>query len=98
MYNSVRITNLKLNNYRNHKKINIVPEKDIIVIYGQNGSGKTNILESISLLSSNKGLRNSSLEDLIPYNHPGPLELFGVNFQIKSHSQIYSVGLGLKKE
>ena len=97
MNNSIRITNLKLKNYRNHKELSIIPKKDIIVIYGKNGSGKTNILESISLLNSNGGFRNANLTDLIPENHNGPLELFGANFQIKFDSDIYSVGLGLKK-
>ena len=73
MNNSVRITNLKLKNYRNHKELSIIPKKDIIVIYGKNGSGKTNILESISLLNSNGGFRNANLTDLIPENHHGPL-------------------------
>ncbi len=98
MNNSVRITNLKLRNYRNHRELSIIPKKDIIVIYGKNGSGKTNILESISLLNSNGGFRNANLSDLIHENHRGPLELFGVNFQIKLDSDIYSVGLGLKKK
>ena len=98
MNNSVRITNLKLRNYRNHRELSIIPKKDIIVIYGKNGSGKTNILESISLLNSNAGFRNANLSDLIHENHLGPLELFGANFQIKLDSDIYSVGLGLKKK
>ena len=98
MNNSVRITNLKLRNYRNHLELSIIPKKDIIVIYGKNGSGKTNILESISLLNSNGGFRNANLADLIHENHIGPLELFGANFQIKLDSDIYSVGMGLKKK
>lgn len=98
MNNSVRITNLKLRNYRNHRELSIIPKKDIIVIYGKNGSGKTNILESISLLNSNGGFRNANLSDLIHENYLGPLELFGANFQIKLDSDIYSVGLGLKKK
>ena len=98
MNNSVRITNLKLRNYRNHRELSIIPKKNIIVIYGKNGSGKTNILESISLLNSNGGFRNANLSDLIHENHLGPLELFGANFQIKLDSDIHSVGLGLKKK
>lgn len=98
MNNSVRITNLKLKNYRNHKELSITPKKDIIVIYGKNGSGKTNILESISLLNSNGGFRNADLIDLITENLHGPLELFGANFQIKLDSNNYSVGLGLRKK
>ena len=98
MNNSVRISKLKLRNFRNHVEIDINPTKDIIVIYGKNGSGKTNILESISLLDSYSGFRNSSLFDLIPESLTGPLELFGVNFQIKLNSSKISVGIGLKKQ
>ena len=86
MNNSVRITNLKLKNYRNHSELSIIPKKNIIVIYGKNGSGKTNILESIYLLNSKGGFRNANLTDLIPENFRGPLELFGANFQIKLDS------------
>ena len=32
------------------------------------------------------------------YSLNGPLELFGVNFQIKSESSEWTVGLGLKKQ
>ena len=98
MNNSVRISKLKLRNFRNHVEIDINPTKDIIVIYGKNGSGKTNILESISLLDSYSGFRNSSLFDLIPESLTGPLELFGVNFQIKLNSSKISVGIGLQKQ
>ncbi len=39
-------------------------EKDIIAIYGKNGSGKTNILEAVSMLYPGKGLRGAKLADL----------------------------------
>ena len=61
MNQNLRISKLKLNNYRNHKYVKIVPEKNIILISGKNGSGKTNILESISLFDSNSGFRNAGL-------------------------------------
>jgi len=48
MNNSIRITNLKLKNYRNHRELSIIPEKDISVIYGKNGSGKSTLLRIIS--------------------------------------------------
>lgn len=35
-----------------------------MVLYGENGAGKTNLLEAISLLSPGRGLRRSSLKDL----------------------------------
>ncbi len=95
---SVRITSLKLKNYRNHNNVVIKPLRDIIVIYGKNGSGKTNILESISLIETHNGFRNANLSELIPDSLQDPLELFGVNLQIESISSEWTVGLGLKKQ
>ena len=83
MNDNLRITKLKLSNYRNHKSLTIEPDKDIILISGRNGSGKTNILESISLFDSNSGLRNASFSELICFDLNGPPELFGVNVDIR---------------
>ena len=79
MENNLRITQLKLSNYRNHKFLQINPTKNIILISGKNGAGKTNVLESISLFDSNTGFRNAKLSELIRYDLIGPKELFGVN-------------------
>ena len=93
----IKIKNLRLKNYRNHKDIKVKPEKNIIVIYGKNGSGKTNILESISLLDSTNGLRNVNLFEVVSDKLKGPIELFGSNFELETESSIVNVGLGLKK-
>lgn len=37
---------------------------DFVVFYGENGAGKTNILEAISLFSTNRGLRKAPIADL----------------------------------
>ena len=37
-----------------------------VVLYGENGAGKTNLLDSISYFSHSKGLRGSSLEEVLP--------------------------------
>lgn len=95
MNQNLRISKLKLNNYRNHKYINIIPEKDIILISGKNGSGKTNILESISLFDSNSGFRNANFSELINYNMKGPLELFGVNLCLFKGHEKTELGVGV---
>ncbi|GFZ78231.1 DNA replication and repair protein RecF [Rickettsiales bacterium] len=62
----MRIQNLSLINFRNHSKLNIpVGEKKFIVITGRNGSGKTNILEAISILYPGRGLRSAKLTETI---------------------------------
>ena len=95
MNQNIKISKLKLNNYRNHKNINIIPEKDIILISGKNGSGKTNILESISLFDSNSGFRNANFSELINYEMKGPLELFGVNLCLFKDHEKTELGVGV---
>ena len=60
--------------------------------------GKLTYLSLYLFLDSYSGFRNSSLFDLIPESLTGPLELFGVNFQIKLNSSKISVGIGLQKQ
>jgi len=61
------LKNLELTNFRNHNKLRLVFEGNIILIYGSNGFGKTNILESIYLLSSGKSLRSQYDSEVV--NH-----------------------------
>ena len=98
MNNNLSITQLKLSNYRNHKFLQINPTKNIILISGRNGSGKTNILESISLFDSNTGFRNAKLSELIRYDLTGPKELFGVNLKVCTENKNFDLGFGLKDE
>lgn len=56
---------LKITNFRNHKSLNLSFSDNINIIYGKNGSGKTNILESIYFLGITKSHRALMDEDLI---------------------------------
>ena len=98
MENNLRITQLKLSNYRNHKFLQINPTKNIILITGKNGAGKTNVLESISLFDSNTGFRNAKLSELVRYDLVGPKELFGVNVKVYNDNKKFDLGFGLKGE
>ena len=60
----VYIEKLSLSNYRNFRELDLVFNNNIIVIIGENGSGKTNILESISLLTPGRGLRGAKYDEI----------------------------------
>jgi len=45
------ISKLSLASFRNHEKKEITFSKGITVIWGENGSGKTSLLEAIYILS-----------------------------------------------
>ncbi len=61
----VKINKIRLSNYRNFLNLEILFKKKVNIFYGDNGSGKTNILESISLLGKGRGIRNTQLLNLI---------------------------------
>lgn len=64
----MRIERLEFNNYRNLNSINCVPSAGINIIWGENGQGKTNLLEGIYLFAHLKSFRGAANADLI-----GPL-------------------------
>ena len=60
----MQVTNLKLTNFRNYDLLNISFSKKKNIFFGENGSGKTNILEAISFLTPGRGLRSARLSDI----------------------------------
>jgi DNA replication and repair protein RecF len=60
----ISIDELKLQNYRNILSFSINISSNRVIIIGPNGSGKTNILESLSLISPGKGIKNAHFDDI----------------------------------
>ncbi len=65
------ITRLALSNYRNHADATIAPGSGFVVLTGDNGAGKTNILEAVSLLVPGRGLRGAALSAVARQEGPG---------------------------
>lgn len=62
------LKNIELTNFRSHQKLKIDFQGNVIVLYGPNGKGKTNILEAIHFLSTGKSLRSQYDSDSISHN------------------------------
>ncbi len=58
------IERLSLTCFRNYRDLCLTPDAQVIVLTGHNGSGKTNLLEAVSLLAPGRGLRRAALGDL----------------------------------
>lgn len=66
----MRIKSLRLNNFRNFEDINISFADRLNVFIGQNGQGKSNLLEAISLLVLNESFRYADNDNLIKFQSP----------------------------
>lgn len=75
--NKKMINQITLTNFRNHtcSRIKINGAGNIIII-GDNGAGKTAILEAISLLSGERGLRGVDIQMLPRFNGDGGFSVF----------------------
>lgn len=58
------VTRLTLTDFRNYQFLRINANLAPVIITGENGSGKTNILEAISFLTPGRGMRGARLADI----------------------------------
>jgi DNA replication and repair protein RecF len=58
------VTRLVLTDFRNHADAVLRPGSGFVVLFGENGAGKTNVLEALSLLAPGRGLRRAPLSDM----------------------------------
>ena len=78
---------LSLTDFRNYPELLIAPGPGFVCLSGDNGAGKTNILEAVSLLAPGRGLRGASLSEMARSNGPG-------GFSIAAGLDETSVGTG----
>lgn len=81
------LSRLSITDFRNHADALIVPDHSFIVLTGENGAGKTNILEAVSMLTPGRGLRGAPLRDMARQGGPG-------NFSIAAQIGDVTIGTG----
>ncbi|MBX9728535.1 MAG: AAA family ATPase, partial [Sphingopyxis sp.] len=59
------LAQISLTDFRNHAATRIDAGPGMVVLSGPNGSGKTNILEAVSLLAPGRGLRGAALDTMV---------------------------------
>lgn len=96
------VTRLTLSDFRNYRNLRIDANIAPIIITGENGSGKTNILEAISFLTPGRGLRSAKLAD-IKRILPPEEEILNINggwsvaAEILKNNEEYLIGTGTQK-
>ncbi|MEO0329162.1 MAG: DNA replication/repair protein RecF [Pseudomonadota bacterium] len=90
----VQIEQLKLTSFRNYETVRVEAASNHIVLTGENGAGKTNILEAVSFLSPGRGMRRAAY-DLVGKN--GGSGAWSVFAKLSGPQGEVSIGTGLQQ-
>jgi DNA replication and repair protein RecF len=58
-----RVLRVALSRFRSYGSASLTPEAPLVALVGQNGAGKTNVLEALSFLTPGRGLRRATLSE-----------------------------------
>ena len=58
------LSRLSLTDFRSYASATVEPGPGFVLLFGENGAGKTNMLEAVSLLAPGRGLRGATLGEM----------------------------------
>ncbi|RWM00405.1 MAG: DNA replication/repair protein RecF [Mesorhizobium sp.] len=86
------ISKLTLTNFRNYAALSLELAPGAVVLSGDNGAGKTNLLEAISLLTPGRGLRRAPYADVAREDGDGG---FALHARIEGPEGQVEIGTGI---
>ena len=90
---AARIRRLTLTNFRSYRAASLETERDLVVLAGANGAGKTNLIEAISLLMPGRGLRRATYEEVAFSEGDGS---WAVSTEIEGMLGLATLGTGIE--
>jgi DNA replication and repair protein RecF len=67
----VPFSRLTLTDFRSYASASLEPGAGFVLLFGENGAGKTNLLEAVSMFAPGRGLRGAALSDMARQSGPG---------------------------
>ena len=58
------VSRITLTDFRSYATATLEPGPGFVLLYGENGAGKTNLLEAVSMLTPGRGLRGAALAEM----------------------------------
>jgi DNA replication and repair protein RecF len=83
----VPVSRLALTDFRSYESALIEPGPGFVLLFGENGAGKTNVLEAVSLLTPGRGLRGAALSEMARIEGQG-------GFAVVAHVGEIDIGTG----
>jgi DNA replication and repair protein RecF len=88
-----RITRLRLTDFRSFETLDARFEAMLAALCGENGVGKTNLLEALSMLTPGRGLRRVALTEMARIGGPGG---FAIVAHVESAEGSATLGTGIE--
>ena len=91
----VHIQRLKLAGFRNYASLSLELDQRNVVLAGENGAGKTNLMEALSLLTPGRGMRRAAYSDMIKAGS-GPETGFSIFASLEGMAGPVDIGTGVE--
>jgi DNA replication and repair protein RecF len=85
------VRRLMLRDFRSYAALDLTIGGRLVVLCGENGAGKTNLLEALSLLSPGRGLRRAELADCARVGGAGG---FALSVEVEEEGETRQLGSG----
>jgi len=90
-----RIARLILQDFRTYASLDLAVSRPLVALVGENGAGKTNVLEAISLFMPGRGLRRAELAEMARQDGPGS---FAISLTLDAPYGEHRLGTGLEAQ
>lgn len=93
MTHKVHLHRLLLSDFRNYASASLKLDERHVVFTGNNGAGKTNLMEAVSFLSPGRGLRRAQLADVARVGSDGSFSIFA---EVEGMDGTVEIGTGIQ--
>jgi DNA replication and repair protein RecF len=88
-----RVARLGLQDFRTYAALDLPVQRRLVALVGENGAGKTNLLEALSLFMPGRGLRRAELAEMARQGGPGA---FAVSIALETPYGEHRLGTGIE--
>ena len=91
---------IRIQNFRSYSSSDVTFNENPVVLYGPNGSGKTNFLEAISLLVPGRGLRSAKSQHFLRIQEENQIQYndWAIHATFESNQKSIEISTGIKVE
>jgi DNA replication and repair protein RecF len=93
-----RITRIQAQDFRGYKALDLRIDTSMIALIGDNGAGKTNVLEALSLFSPGRGLRRANIADMARQSGEDISPRFALSISVDYQGDERRFGMGWEIE